>query len=214
MRSISSELRIERIYERFHDLGRLGAFKATIDRREVELRLPRSTDSIATSQVRPIFRGARRETFEDERICLKQEAHRDGLVELCLEFTPQQSDRSQPPIFMRWALGVLANTLQMNFAVQAVAGIAGLETLLDFEVQSPNCPALIYDFEERRFQEIGDIEQGTIEPEPFRLNDYTVVDVEEFGPTIKTVMNELREAAGLRAVNDFTAELNPTFSYA
>ena len=87
-----------------------------------------------------------------------------------------------------------------------MAGIAGVENLLDFEVQSIGGPALLYDFEQRRFQGVGDIDQGTIEPEPFRINDYTVVGDEEFGATIKTVMNELREAAGLRAVDEFTAD--------
>lgn len=203
---ISYELRIDRIYERFHDLGGLGRFKAIIDGKEVALNLPQSTDSIARAQVRPIFRGARRESFPSEGFLLKQEAHRDGMVELCLEFVPIERAPPQTPIYMSWALGVLANALQMSFAVQTMAGIAGTENLLDFEVQSVGGPALLYDFENRRFHGVGDVDQGTIEPEPFRLNDYTVVGVEEFGDTIKTVMNELREAAGLRAVDQFTAE--------
>ena len=108
---------------------------------------------------------------------------------------------------MGWALAVLANALTMSFAVRALAGVAGGEMLLDFEIQSPNRPAVVVDFEERRYQGIGNIEQGIIELEPLRIDDYTVADVEEFGETLKTIMNEIREAAGLRALDDFTSEL-------
>ncbi len=51
-----------------------------------------------------------------------------------------------------------------------------------------------------------DIERGRFESNPVRVPQYPVLDTQSFGGLVKRVMNDLREAAGLEAVDSFDVD--------
>lgn len=196
---------IDRAYQNEALFPPLRPFTSRIAGSEIILEAPTSVQDINNTAASPVLRGARRSSHEHDRFDLTHTVHGDGFVELLFAFGAQGGGA---PIYSSWFLGLLANALVMADAVRQAAGGPGAQLVLDVEVGSwPSFPQL-HGFEELRYMGVGDRESGTLEATPLRLPMYPIEDVTQFSDLMKRVMNDLREAAGLRAIEEFEVDFS------
>ena len=105
-------------------------------------------------------------------------------------------------------LGLVANALTIVEATRQSAGATSAEFALDIEVSSSGFPPLLVDLSVRQYLGVGNRDGGKLSPSPLRLPKHLVANSGEFSVVIRDVMNDLREAAGLRAVEDVEVNFN------
>ena len=193
-------INIERVYDQDTLFPDIRVFAARVEGKDTRLDPPGRVGSINHMPPRPILRGARRVSEGDDKMSLIHEVHSDGLVELFFSF---ESGQGGNHVFMEWTLGLLANVLVIADATRQVAGMPAVEMALDVEIGSSVTTPVYCDLSVRKFLGVGDRESGPLDPNPLRLPPYTVTDVGNFSRIVKQVMNDLREAAGFRAIDDF-----------
>lgn len=193
---------IHRIYDKLDLFPDLHQFIGIVSGNKVKLSPPISVQDINRSRVLPTLRGGLRTCTKNEKFFLSQAVYQDGLVELLFHFASEGGDS---PVFSSWLLGLLCNALRIADTARRIAGAPGTELVLDLEIESGVSNPLYVGFEELRQVVFDDIEQGVLEPNPLRLQ-YPVRGLGGFSDLVKWVLNDLREAAGLRAVDDFEVD--------
>lgn len=195
---------IQRVYRQLQLFPVLRDFRGTVNGRTVALDVPTSIGELRLMPVRPILRGGRR-LFQstDERFFVEQGVHGDGLVEIFFHFEPHGT--GDAPVFIGWVMGFVANALIMAESVRQVAEIPSAEMALDIEIGSsqPHLNLTLGGFSELQHAGVGEVESGTIQANPLHLPRYTVLGADEFPLVAATVLNDLRESAGLPAMDDF-----------
>lgn len=199
---------IHRVYRQWRLFPELRSFTATVGERKVKLVVPQSVSELSLMAVRPMLRGGRRAFHtEDNRFFVEQEVHSDGLAEIFFHFEPREPVNIAP-LYSGWVMGLLANAFVIAESVRQVAEIPNAELVLDMEIGSSLLlPLTLGGFQELRYAGVGDPEIGTLQTNPLHLPRYTILGTDEFAPVAATVLNDLREAAGLPAMDDFAISL-------
>lgn len=181
----------------------LKEFQAVESGRKVSLVLGQAGRALHLHSPRPILRGARRESWlEGRNSCVVQEVHADGMVEFLFRIDPMV-DHGSALVTVGSVLGLTANALKIGHLVRVLAEVPSVELVVDVEIQARGDNGRLLWFPEPHNEESSEFHQN-----PIRLPRYTVTGPETFAAVIKLVMNSLRESAGLRAIDDFSIDLD------
>jgi len=194
---------VDQVYRRPELFPELREFRANLEGKTIRLSPPGSVQSINHTPIGPRLRGGFRKSVEDEAFSLCQAVYGDGLVELLFYFTSHSGGNW---VYPSWALSFLSNALLTADALRGVANSPGAEMLLDLEIEGAVSSPQLGDFEELRYEGVGEREHGRFESNPLRLPQYPVLDAQSFGALVKRVMNDLREAAGLKAIDSLEVD--------
>jgi hypothetical protein len=199
---IGAPVQLNRVYGNAEIFGMIRDFNILIDGKPGAINAPGSMRNINDFGVRPIFGGGRRSSDGQNNLWLTQEIHNDGMTELL--FDVHDSEDNVLPLTN--LLGILCNSLAVADRVRKAAGLPANEFLIDIEAMSAVVAPKLLDLPERQYLGVGDREQGLLNPNPLRLPRYTVGEPSGFENIVITVMNDFREAAGLRAVDGLTVD--------
>ncbi len=191
---------VDHVYRKDELFPELREFGASMGETTVQLSPPGSVQSISRVPIRPRLRGGFRESSRDDLV-LSQAVYGDGLIEFLFYLTSKNCENYMD---LSAALNLLSNALVTADALRQAANSPGAEMVLDLEIAGAMSTPILACYGISRHAD--DVEQGKFESNPVRVPQYPVLNTQSFGGLVQRVMNDLREAAGLEAVDSFDVD--------
>lgn len=184
------------------------SLSATIDTQAVELLLPGFR--LASKPFTPILRGAHRDIVSGH-VRVAEEIHCDGLVELACRASVDPKDGAL--IYLGHPLSMVANVLLVAQRIRELSGVPRAELVLDVEISHDQMPGSVSTPEPPKLCSFGGLTSigvlGPLNPIPLRLPLRSVSTSEEFSSIVKDVLDDLLNATGHDARDDFEIDLPP-----